>query len=546
MLGPRDFVHVGTYLYVQDFAAYLAAMREGATTTSWLVHNTFTAEPHDPAFRFQLYVAAGKLAAWAGASLLTAFAILENLGRIALSVSMYVFLAAFLPEASGRRLAFILAMFGGGFAVWEHAISSLLRVESALGLKASMEYVTFVALFLAPHLSLGYAAFLLAFVFFIAALAGSRRALVFLGAAVVALSLLNPFNLPVVLTTFGLFSVARWVLGSRRQVGTYSPLVVATICAAPILLIDFVTFRLDPFWNTAYSSPIVFHSSMPWELPVDFGIVFVLACLGLIATFRPHTAARVPGPIGQDVVTTGGTGSASRWLLIAFLASAFVWSMDPVFYQIRLLLGFQPALVVFAVIGWDAACHRLRRLIEGRGTSEARAAALARRLVTYPTVALASATAFTIFLSLLISLATDTPSAQYRIDPDTYAVGEWFSANTTSDDVVASAPIVGSVLAGMVNGRVVAGQPITLHFEEKSAMLISLYRGELSVDQARAFLSANRVSYVVVGPGERSIGPMDPGIALHLPVAVRIGNTVAYRVPPGALDAPTEATPARG
>ena len=59
ILGPSDRIHLGTYLYVQDFSQYLPAMRDGAATPTWLVHDHLTSEPHDPAFIYPLYVGTG-------------------------------------------------------------------------------------------------------------------------------------------------------------------------------------------------------------------------------------------------------------------------------------------------------------------------------------------------------------------------------------------------------------------------------------------------------------------------------------------------------
>src|SRR5205085_6344881 len=126
-------VHVGTYLYVQDFTYYLAAMREGASGTSWLVHNHFSAEPHAPAFMFPLYVGMGKLASAMGLSLLGVYGVVELLGRIALAVGLYVFLASFLVDVTLRRIAYVLAMFGGGLAIWERGVEVLLGLPPALG-----------------------------------------------------------------------------------------------------------------------------------------------------------------------------------------------------------------------------------------------------------------------------------------------------------------------------------------------------------------------------------------------------------------------------
>ena len=49
--------------FVNDFAQYESAMRQGAAQSGWLIHDAFTAELHQPTLMFPLYVAIGKLAA---------------------------------------------------------------------------------------------------------------------------------------------------------------------------------------------------------------------------------------------------------------------------------------------------------------------------------------------------------------------------------------------------------------------------------------------------------------------------------------------------
>src|ERR671937_3332418 len=61
--APAGATGLGTAWFVNDFAQYESAMRQGAEQAGWLVHDPFTAEPHAPTFMFPLYVALGKLAA---------------------------------------------------------------------------------------------------------------------------------------------------------------------------------------------------------------------------------------------------------------------------------------------------------------------------------------------------------------------------------------------------------------------------------------------------------------------------------------------------
>src|SRR5712691_8628442 len=82
LAGPPDRVHVGTYWYHTDFSAYRAAMIEGASTPSWLIHNPSTAEPHHAALMFPLYVTIGKISAWTGLPLLAVYGAVEMLARL--------------------------------------------------------------------------------------------------------------------------------------------------------------------------------------------------------------------------------------------------------------------------------------------------------------------------------------------------------------------------------------------------------------------------------------------------------------------------------
>ena len=61
--APAGATGFGTAWFVNDFAQYESAMRQGAEHSGWLVHDPFTAEPHPDTFMVPLYVGIGKLAA---------------------------------------------------------------------------------------------------------------------------------------------------------------------------------------------------------------------------------------------------------------------------------------------------------------------------------------------------------------------------------------------------------------------------------------------------------------------------------------------------
>jgi hypothetical protein len=273
-----------------------------------------------------------------------------------------------------------------------------------------------------------------------------------------------------------------------------------------LLLYNTLTFNVDPFWRQVYSVQNVMPSAPPWTLPLEYGALVVLAPLGVWAARRRLT-------LGQQI--------ALAWL-VAGLALMYL----PVPYQRRFASALWPPLAVFALLGWPRAQQALatafRRLRLPSGAAQRTCGAA---------VATAFLTPLVIWLVVLASAAWNTPSAIYTVDRDSYELGQWIATASGLEDVVLASFDTGNVYAGFLLGRVVAGHDaVTYDAIGKKAALAALYRGQLSDADARAFLTANRVSYLVVGSGERALGSYDPGLALGLPVANRIGSAVAYRV----------------
>ncbi len=99
-----------------DFAQYAAAMREGAASSSWLIHDHLTAEPHEPIFMYPLYVGLGKLAALFGLDVQPVYHAAELVARASLLVAIYLFCSAILEGVRLRKVAFLLIVFSSGLA----------------------------------------------------------------------------------------------------------------------------------------------------------------------------------------------------------------------------------------------------------------------------------------------------------------------------------------------------------------------------------------------------------------------------------------------
>jgi hypothetical protein len=523
VFGPDDRVHIGTYWYTADFSVYLAAMREATTSQSWLVHNHTTSEPHAPALIFPLYVAIGKLASVTGLPTLALFATVEAAGRILLSVTIYLFAAYFITGIGLRRFAWVLGILTGGIGIWVGLVQRAFGVaaEDAKGINPFVETATFGALWAAPHIALGLSATLLAIVCAGLAFQGSRRALAALAVDVGVLGIVHPFNLPVLLIAFGvyaLFCITRTPapsLGIRIRAAAW-PLAVATVAglaATPVVLYSARTFAMDPFWSAAYGAQNVMLSPPPWELPLDYGVVLLLAPAGIVALIR-----------GSPPLAPAHT------LLLIWIATTLLFMYAPVPYQRRFAVGLFAALAVLAALGWPLVQQGALSLANRWNTGARQRRHAVRRLTVYPLIIFGFTSTAFVFLGITASAMANSPVPIYFVDRDSHQLGKWLAARTGPDDVVAAAYETGNVLSGMLPGRVVVGNVgITPQGLEKHRKLEAMFRGELSADETRSFLHANRVTYLVVGGEERKLGPNDPGAQLEMAIALRVGNAIAYR-----------------
>ena len=126
-------------------------MRQGAEQSGWLVHDPFTAEPHQAAFMFPLYVGVGKLAATLHAPAMTVEHGLEILARVVLVLALWRFCRAFARDGVAARWAFGLALFAGGFELFA-------ALAGGYTGNWSYEMNGFGLLFAAPHVPLAMAA----------------------------------------------------------------------------------------------------------------------------------------------------------------------------------------------------------------------------------------------------------------------------------------------------------------------------------------------------------------------------------------------------
>jgi hypothetical protein len=462
--APAGATGLGTVWFVNDFAQYESAMRQGAEQPGWLIHDPFTAEAHQPTLMFPLYVGIGKLAAAMHVPPISLERVVEVLARALLVLALWRFCCAFASGRAAARWSFGLALFGSGFELF---------AGLAGGYSGNWSYETngFGMLFAAPHVPLGMAATLELARDGLRPRRGLSAAwLIKVALLAAAMALLHSFHVPVLLGALVLVGLVFWRSG--RGVANLIGAVVAGLGALPVLLPTVTTFSLDPFWVGTYSLQNLLPSPAPHELLVDLGPTLVLAVMGTIL-LRGGVA-----PFGVLL-----------WLLLGIVAMYL-----PVPYQRRLSFGMQPALAILAGNGLVAACAALG----------ARRAAAVRLGV----VAAAASGSLLILVSVIASGLRNTPLPVYRSMHDLDLAAAWLDSTAQPGDVILADWQASNYLAPRTSARVFGGHPVaTLHAIDKELAVQTVFAHASSLQVARGL----GVQWLVYGPDEEALeGPPGP------------------------------------
>jgi hypothetical protein len=483
--APAGATGLGTAWFVNDFAQYESAMRQGAEQSGWLIHDAFTAESHNAAFIFPLYVGIGKLAALANLPVTVLERLLEVFARAILVVALWAFCRTFTGSQIAARWAFVLALFASGFEVFAVAFG-----PAAYSGNWSYETHGFGLLFAAPHVPLAMAATLeLARTGLMPQRGKITPAHLLKQAGLsAAIALLHPFHLPVLLAAVLLTGVVFWQSG--RGLANLAGGLVATLAALPVLWPTVATFSFDPFWVATYSAQNLLPSPAPHELLIDLGITLVLA-LGGAVVLRGRVA-----PFGLLL-----------WLMLGLVAMYL-----PVPYQRRLSFGIEPALAVLAANALVAACDAL---------GEQRAF-----MLRLSVAALAASSSVLVVVSVVASGFTNAPLPVYRSTRDLDAAAAWLNLQARPGDVILADWEAANYLAPRTPARVFGGHPVaTLRSGFKELAAANVFNHVSSLLVARAL----GVQWLVYGPDERDIAsPPDP--------AFQSGAVRVYRVDEPSAD----------
>ncbi len=489
---PEGYLLARTLYYGNDLSQYLAAMGDGMSTSSWLVYDHLSAEPHRPALMYPFYVLLGKTAGLLAVPPLALFGLFVALSPVALAFAGYTFAAAFVDAVWERRLALLFLLFASGVGIWVAAFT-LSGPDATPGIFGfdRAEVSTYLLPFGSPHLPLALSLLLVSGRSLASwAWEGRRSSLAGLLLAVQGLGLLNPFSLVSLLAVAGGYALLRWVSLARFPWREAVATLAAAAASAPWFVSSLLSFAMDPFWSATYSRQNLTGTAEPWVLGMDLGAVLPLGLIG---------------------AAWGKGRGRTRLLLSAWVAALLLAMYLPVPYQRRFGFGVHAALAVLAVLGVD----RLRHwLLSGRPH------ALLRLSFSALVATLAFAGTMMGYVLLIIASLGIGGLGKAVFEPRSHVeASAWMAEHTAEEDVVLSSLETGNFLAGQIRGRVVVGHRAgTLDSRPKEALVHSFFAPSATPEDRLRLAAELKATHVFLGPRERALGgePLTPDQGFRL------------------------------
>lgn len=510
--NPPGAFFVGIAHYYADFFLYVAQMRQGAAGSLWYVHR-FTDEVVPPTWIYWFNNLIGFLGHLTGLNVFVSYNFsLLFLVFILILLIYYLFKLIYPTDKLLRWISFLLFLFASPLVDTTALLQSgVIKLPDYLWFSPMLALNRFGGV---PHqvwqtLLLITEAFLFTkFLVLMTKLAAvsqqnfvrlrsgagklplktdlnfrwrSAASLVGLIGVTILASTANPVTMLVFVIAAGILSLGEFIKHKSWQL--LIPIIVASAVSLPSAYLT----------NRAFDTSIVFVVGKAWELNqyVDTGFGHFLLSLGSLTLFIP--LGLIFGKNHRPLTTL--------LILYSFLALAFFFSPMPKFLgttAVRFLspFGFS-GLVILAVEGMRAI------------------AAVLTKIKIKPKVTLFFLTALVLLLSLpgfvlqvdnRISPAKNPfllLDTQYNhIPPQIITALQWLSGQ--SDNPVRPVVLVDTnfrieiLVPAFANKTVYSGHPVhTLDPDAKEVLRNTFFNTNITADQAKAFLTAHRIGFVI-------------------------------------------------
>ncbi|RIL01507.1 MAG: hypothetical protein DCC71_17500 [Proteobacteria bacterium] len=494
-----EHVFLGLAFIPKDFVSYAAFMAQARRSGRFLLTNDFTLEPQEGRYVLLFHWLVGRIAAWLDAEVIAVWPVLQALAGSALLLGVWRLLRVYFPEPRVRLLAFALVGFAGGleWVVWQ--LGDLLppqaRDAAVLACWPLLSWNTFEGLF-NPLQTTAYAAMIWLLVWLEAAARARRPLRALLAFAVVpAMYSVHGYTAiacgAVLACAFALVAL-RIARGDRTRFAELLTLGIAGSAFLVPLAISQWQSQDAVFRGTSQAMVGASQVYAFWWWPLTFGALLVLGVRGAWLLARRADAGAFPFA-----------------LLAGWLGAGVLLGHLPFFSAYKFLFVLHVPLCIAAAAA----------LAAWRRPSPLAVAALALVL---------GATNVNVLRDSLDEVAEPSPIFYL---PRAHHEALVAMRELPPGNVFAS-PVTGAYVPWLAEHPVYLGQWfLSLEPEAKWRRVKRFFAEDTPTAWRRAFLAENGIRYLIYGPAERKLGPLDPALPL-VPVLER-GDLRVYRVPPG-------------
>lgn len=458
--GTSERVYSGVVFNPIDGYTYLAKMQIGKSG-DWLFTLPFTPNPGEGRFLYPFYIAAGQVLRVIPIPASIWFTILRLLAYGFLLASLLKLVQAIYPENTKATGIACAILFAGGGLGWLLLPFGLFGADFWVA-----EAYPFLSGLANPHFPLSMGLMASAILLLSVEEKPSRSVLLFLTG--LTLSILSPFGFVVAAGVAVLGWLWEWL---EKKTPPLWPVILFIASGLPYCGYQYWAVQSTPqltAWTAQNQTP----SPAVWDLLLAFSPWLILALAG-----SRYIYSRRENPVIRKLII---------WVIVGLVLTVIPFNL-----QRRFLFGLYIPIVCLGLFALPHIAEKIRMQ-----ASRLTAVCVSLSLIT------------PLFLLLMTTFAAAGGNPLYFYKSNELAAINWLAGQGNGASTVLAPEQIGIKIPAVSRLGVLYGHPFeSINAEENKAALENFYSGVMTRDESTAFLSGNRIDWILFEPDEKAGSP---------------------------------------
>lgn len=487
--APEGTVYTGLHHLTPGDTNVFLSMIEQTRQGENVFINLYTSEPQEQLFVNPLWLTVGWIGKLPGISGLLALHIARSLLIAVFIFIAYLLIAYFIEKQHFRQWMLVLLVFSSGLGVFFNPFlfntSNIYEHPTDIWVAES---ITFLTLYHSPHLVASLTLIVLVFLLMLLSFSTGRlRYSIGAGFASMLLVWFHPFNGPTIFIVLALYIGLLSVLKRKVLWSHIKHYAILGLLTVPAVMYLYWLYTND--WVIRnWSSQNILPSPSVWMYLIGFGIIFLLAIVGMWRVFKkPDT---------------------KYLFMLCWAVSSAMLLYIPLDFQRRMSEGLHVPLAFLAFFGVSYIIFRFKEVY---GKDTARIYVLVMLLAVFLPL-----TNIQIVGQDLYMYTTKKTLPYYLYEEEVEAM-HWLRENAVEGDVTFSSYYMGNFIPAY-SGRIVwiGHGPQTIDLPQKKVVSDWFWEEDAEVSEKENFLVEQGINFVFYGRKEKEIGEFDPNTKIFL------------------------------